>query len=126
MWWCDGSPASKWKVQGSSIVSMAAGGGCLSAIPKPPLLPTPAAPGGDCGGVPTCSDGCRSDGCKNLPFCDTKLSWSARAKDLIGRVPDRLKPDLMMSTAINPPNCLEASTRMARLAGLVLPARHAV
>eukprot|EP01045_Picozoa_sp_COSAG04_P043297 COSAG04_NODE_14125_length_579_cov_3.633333_1_plen_90_part_10 len=43
MWWCYGTPEARWKVQGSSIVSMAAGGGCLTAISKPPLLPTPGA-----------------------------------------------------------------------------------
>ena len=104
MWWCDGTPEARWKVQGSSIVSMAAGGGCLTAISKPPLLPTPGAPGGD--SAPVCEDGCNSEPCKGFPFCDTKLSWQARATDLIGRVTDSVKPNLMMSTAINPPPSL--------------------
>ena len=103
MWWCDGAPESKWKVLAESIVSMAPGGGCLSAIPKPPLPPTPGPPGGECG--PVCTDGCDDAECKDLPFCNTKLSWNERAKDLISRVSSQ-KPNLMMSTAINPPNCL--------------------
>jgi hypothetical protein len=115
MWWCDESPESQWHITSAAVVSLAPGGGCLTAIsgrwshdgPPPVLPPTPGAPGGDCD--PVCPDGCRSDACKTLPFCNSALSFQARALDLISRVPDLSKPDLMMSTAINPPGCLGLS-----------------
>jgi hypothetical protein len=88
MWWCDGSPESKWKLAGGTLQAAAGAksGMCLSSSPANIPNPKPGPPPDPVHNPVSCKDGCRSPPCSGYPFCNTQLSPQARADDFISRL----------------------------------------
>jgi hypothetical protein len=88
MWWCDGSPESKWTLAGGTL--RAAGGAksgmCVSSSPVNIPNPKPGPPPDPVHNPVGCKDGCRSPPCSGYPFCNTQLSPQARAEDFVSRL----------------------------------------
>lgn len=93
MWWCDGSPESKWKFakadsnQADRLYALSGpkAGFCVAATPTVPV-PSPAPPPDPAPSPISCPKGCLSSPCNGLPFCNKKLSAQARAEDLVSHL----------------------------------------